>query len=867
MVKKIMKNKKGILLIYVLVISVLISIFLLTAVGNMNNSFLITNKFTGENKAYWAAEAGIKYCEYKLKSNVGWPFLTNKEYTEKFGKFTVTTSKQDSKNGYYVHGKSNDGEQFCIYFSKREDSEGSEISIVPNTFPNDPKNLSYCSYSSITESDKANLLNGVTNNNDSTEKELIVSKSPIKYTKAMISPGIYIASDGRCGAYRSVVEKMLIADNSNGFNAGIYAGGNINITLSGNSSIFQVSNIANSKPEVYCKGKIKLKRSDKSNSNSKYLFPISMENGTIYYGNGKSFNIYDNVQDGIKEKTTQKITNNEFKRIYGLNLEEYSASKDELFPKIQWDQVDKIKQNQIKKNIVKDLPSGSYFAILLEDDSKEYILCNLSKNYIEQGEFSNEEFKNDLKNVQKDINTEKKEFLKKHGTQKIDKNGNEYYELVKGSKEEAIYNKKCTDKYLIKQLIKKVNGLSSEEEIDEVNNIWNLKSEENKYSNIFSIATENNEFFVDDNEDNNEEDKDKDKVKAQKAQFIPKITLKKSIKTLTNSISNDEYFNLITLTKNKDNEFDINQAVLTEIFFQDQTIAVPIKKDEEDSLIPDKTMTMLYSKGSVYINGQLSGNGQILSCGNIYFKAGTRLNTDLSYDEANNKFALYAKGTIRMGVPEGKGNLTELYTKIRTVLANKSAIYTSTIVNNALNEDVLLTTDQEKKKISSKDKDNKYISLKNCMTKCYGYTAREAKNFIESIVQKNACIVYYKYSSRYCMPAEAKDIEIESQHPSSFSGVIYSWGGFKSNAEYNDVIINGVLVTYGADPHSQPGSGEGLSEDACTDKDILNGGIKIENCENFKIIYTSSDINTFLKLCKEEKPIGLTKIYQNTLYH
>lgn len=630
---------------------------------------------------------------------------------------------------------------------------------------------------------------------------------------------------------------------------------------SGDSSTFQVSNMANSKPEIYCKGALKITREKKANSELKYSFPISIENGQIYYGT--LFKIIDKVDNGTKVSNSKK-TNNELKRTYGLNLEKYSSSKDDLFPKIQWNDVENIKTTQDKKKMTEEIDSGSYVAIF-EEESNKYILCRLNKNYMEKdGKISNK-FQKDLEDVQDEINAEKDAFIKKHGIKKIDKNGNEYYELVKGSKEEAIYNKKCKDKYLIKKLIKKVNGLSSEEEINEANNIWDSKNKH--YSNIFSIETIPINYKI--NYDEDDEDKEDEHSTKIKAKFCPKITLKKSViakPTKNQDNLDEEYFNLFTITKNNTSEkFDIDQAVTTELFFQEQINEIPTTEGEK--VIIDKNMTMLYTNGYVSINGKLSGNGQILSGGSIYFKVGTQLNTGLKIEESNNKFALYSKGTIQMGVPKGKGNLTELYEKIRIVLANQSALYTSTIVNNALNEDVLLTTDQEKKKISSKDKDNKYISLKNCMTKCYGYTAREAKNFIESIVQKNACIVYYKYSSRYCMPAEAKDIEIESQHPSSFSGVIYSWGGFKSNAEYNDVIINGVLVTYGADPHSQPGSGEGLSEDACTDKDILNGGIKIENCENFKIIYTSSDINTFLKLCKEEKPIGLTKIYQNTLYH
>ena len=88
------------------------------------------------------------------------------------------------------------------------------------------------------------------------EKNIIVSKSPVEYKTIVSSLGIYIVSDGRCGPYRSVIETMFVADNGNSFGAGIYAGGNIDLILSGNDSSFKVSNGSNSKPEIYCKGDI-----------------------------------------------------------------------------------------------------------------------------------------------------------------------------------------------------------------------------------------------------------------------------------------------------------------------------------------------------------------------------------------------------------------------------------------------------------------------------------------------------------------------------------------------------------------------------------------------------------------------------------
>ena len=72
-------KKKGVFLIYVLFTAVLISIFLLTAVSNMHNTVFMTTKFTGENKAYWATEAGLQYCKYKLKFSM--PFKKVKSFS------------------------------------------------------------------------------------------------------------------------------------------------------------------------------------------------------------------------------------------------------------------------------------------------------------------------------------------------------------------------------------------------------------------------------------------------------------------------------------------------------------------------------------------------------------------------------------------------------------------------------------------------------------------------------------------------------------------------------------------------------------------------------------------------------------------
>ena len=162
------------------------------------------------------------------------------------------------------------------------------------------------------------------------------------------------------------------------------------------------------------------------------------------------------------------------------------------------------------------------------------------------------------------------------------------------------------------------------------------------------------------------------------------------------------------------------------------------------------------------------------------------------------------------------------------------------------------------------------------MRKYYGFSERESRDYIEEIVRINAV---YK-DDKYTMPKSADDIEVNEKQPSSFSGIIYACGGFYCNpGNDNDLIINGILVSYGATPQEehQPGSGYGLNEDdLLTIKDdkghtIIDfkekyGAIKIQNCKNFSIVYNSTDLSNFLELCSGDKlPINLTCVYYNKL--
>ena len=443
---------------------------------------------------------------------------------------------------------------------------------------------------------------------------------------------------------------------------------------------------------------------------------------------------------------------------------------------------------------------------------------------------------------------------------------------------------KESDRGLIRELIKNLNGLkydpnTENEEADEFIYCSANPREINK-SDKFSIKTvkiNNNakDPYSSSQETNTDE--------------TPVVTLKKSVKTkpiedISNSEDN-EYFNLFTLTKKKSGydyetkqdkyEFNIDETKSTDLVFAEKNNGISERhlllnseendEDNELSLLANANSNLLYTNGYISINGKLSGTGQIISGGSVYFKAGSQLYAGT--ESSNSKLAIYSKGTVQMGIPEKKKiDTTQLYKRIQEAMSEETAYYTSTIVSNVFYKKIEITEDDKKYgNMTSNVNSSGKISLSDYMQKYYGFTYREARDYIEDVVIMNAN--WNNKLNKYVMPPGDKiKMTLSYKAPSGFSGIIYACGGFKTNANYGDLTINGVLVSYGASPSAnhEPGSGKGLDS-----KDLLNiktpGGIEIENCKNFSIIYNSTDLNNFIKLCNEKNPINLSCVYYNKL--
>ncbi len=900
-----MNKKKGIFLIYVLFTAVLLSVFLLTAVGEMHNSFFLTRRFTGENKAHWAAEAGIQYCEFKLKQNLSWPFLNNTDsLNETFGEYKIE-SRKHGKDGYYIHGISTDeDEEFHIYFSKKNTKTSSGLNIVPENFPS--SELRYCSYNSFNEDYISHTYETKdTYQEDEEEYNNVEMAVGNNHIASISSPGVYIISDGRSRIYESVIEKMLVVDNNNRMGGGLYAGGNIDIGICGRNSKFQISQTSNKKPEVYCKKNMNIMKSNDATTDTDYNFPIYTKlNGTIYYG--KDFNIRDTYAED-NSFSNKNINPGLARRKYGLNLKEYTSAKDDLFPKLEWSKIQEMVtqvENKVDKkgdHVLEPIESGSYVAIY-EKETDGYTLCRLNRNYLDRDGTPRKSenligktlLEEDVLKAEEDRIAEIKRINDSHQEPEYgtDANGNSvitgYHLSAEGAR---LIKLKKTDRGLIEEFIKNINHLETD---DKARDDILCASTKGKNSDSIAVGKENSEQGLKANINFKIETVTLSNAKptssSQETNKTPIITLKKSVKTKSKNITNEdddnEYFNLFTLTKKESGydyetnqpkyEFNIDETKSTDLVFAEKNNGLSERhlllnseendEDNELSLLANSNSNLLYTNGYISINGKLSGTGQIISKGSVYFKAGSQLYAGT--ESSNSKLAIYSKGTVQMGIPEGKKiDTTQLYKRIQEAMSGETAYYTSTIVSNVFYKQIEITEDDKKYsgQVTSNVNNSGKISLSDYMQKYYGFTYREARDYIEDVVIMNANWNYKL--NRYVMPSgDEIKMTISYKSPSGFSGIIYACGGFKTNANYGDLTINGVLVSYGASPSAnhEPGSGKGLDS-----KDLLNiktpGGIEIEKCKNFSIIYNSTDLNNFIKLCNEKNPINLSCVYYNKL--
>ena len=854
-------KKRGIFIIYVIIAASFITIFLIGAVKNMHESFFLTKKFTGEVKSRWAAESGIEYCKYRLKQNLGWPFDSSKSVYEPttFGSFTVNETKYG--DGFLVHGKSEEHfAEFIIYFSKKKtqkdgDIEGEKIqSIVPDSFPQEPANISYCSYSSIDIKDTAGGVKQDDSALDKFNNEYIEVCSKPKSHKAVVaSPGIYIASEGRSGIYKTIIENLIIADNSNIFGAGVYAGGDIKVNILGTGSIFSISRQSTSQPEVYCKGNFSLTRTPDPEITEKYKFPCVIEDGTIYYGS--TFNLEDsNETKNSSITTSDNDSTNYIARKYGIKVDKYDG---QLFPSMPWGKI----QDSISELNLNSIKSGTYAAIWHKQKNAYKLYYISNNNYLlPTGEYANAqgEASQDTEStniIQEILNARRKAEEDK---EKFDDALNKYWEQLAAWKEDPENNKEPSEPSITAQ-----NGniftRQNQHEILEDDNVFAYFAQDMSNDENFSIETAliNNKLtpIVE----------IKNSVKVEGSGGISFLTLQEDNAGSDNS--------LLTPLVGVNANVKLGSKHLPDNFENMLTFKSTSKTSILSSKLGEQAVT-IYSEGPVIIKGKLSGNGQVLGGNSVFMEAGSEINSqDSDYNTSN--LAIYAKGSVKMGHVRQIDNIDNLYNRLKEAMINIQGSSIDALVSKILDKKIKITNEDLLKvnanSTSQKLKAGEEVSILKLMTQGYGYSRYEAEMLVKNNVERNYNTeIKTKQNGNtdtiYKTPASADLISFFERSPATFSGVIYTCGGFAADGGGEDFTINGALVSYGADPSSgsNPGSGVGLS-DSVSLLGIGCGDIVINDCKNFSVVYDSSDVQAFVANYNGAPPVNFTSVYYNKL--
>lgn len=322
-----MKKKKGIILLYTLAITSILSILLMGVVWKMQNSVLLTKRTVQEIKSYWSARAGLDFAADRLTSNVSWPVS-----------------------------------EACVI-------GGYSINVIPNgkitgldSSSDSSFDLRY--YKSASNTNDADIIKDI----QRTSTRVFLSKNEIYF----LSTGRCGSNDGtkiNSGAYTSSLESVYAmaqpvnltsnsSENSTASDittasAAIYANGSIVANIDGG---FYVTQTGGSRPGLVSKGSVTINSSGKSSPPNRYSSsPLYMGEGNVFVGGSVSLN-----GATIKPSNTSKNLVN-----YGLRV--YNSSSASI-PRVSM---------PAQKGI--DIPAGIYAYIETPDVKQTDYIEDLCK--------------------------------------------------------------------------------------------------------------------------------------------------------------------------------------------------------------------------------------------------------------------------------------------------------------------------------------------------------------------------------------------------------------------------------------------------------------------------------------------------------
>jgi hypothetical protein len=256
------KIRKGIVLITAIIVVVVVSMLLSVLVGDLRSGMYFAGNFSIEQRAYWAALAGLAYAEHMISLNGKWKGNSTAISIDKGGiyveeGYVVGGIKQEDA----IHGLINNGE--------------SEFYIAFATAPNKITPV---------QDIEGNQLNWYSHNNLAIPASTTVPVNLSNSARQLPANSLYVSVEGRSRKGRSYMEAIYVVDYSEGLPGVTLASGTMNIQLKNGNSRLQFTHSAGNNPKVHSNQDITIS----DNTTNKRVFNISQ--GTAFAKNNISVN-------------------------------------------------------------------------------------------------------------------------------------------------------------------------------------------------------------------------------------------------------------------------------------------------------------------------------------------------------------------------------------------------------------------------------------------------------------------------------------------------------------------------------------------------------------------------------------------------
>ena len=754
-----MVKNRGVMLLYSIIVMTLLAMILAIAINQMQHGMFITKKFYAETKAEWAARTGLEYVSYKMTENPYWPFGDGISQTESFGKYQITKTLSSDK--CILHGVSNQEEdlEFYIVFKNKVVNEGADCySIAGEDFTANGSPIEYASVNSlnIKEFESAAL----SGDSDGLCFEVRVSENG-HYTYLMPS-SVYIAADGRCGAYKSVLERLICIDTSGDIDGGVYSGNNFRVDLHGKGAAFNVEQLGSGKPQIFAKNNFNIYR----DFNAKYsrdfpvVKPCNIGEGTIYYG--KDMVISDS---SLERASAEEIG---FKRKVGVNAVKMQPPLPE-YPRLSWDELESKKPASLP-----NLDSGSYIFIP-DPTSGDYNLFYFPTLCL------------DTLSVVPPSMTEEGEIIPNPARDVVPR----YRDATFISKLE--YTQEAYDKDFEGAGAKRIPpgdfaraaiGFPTPNIIS-----WNMRQVGKTYKPIMMITSSVN---------------------------LSDITVPGTSDTING-------FNILALGVSDTGDKYVISPVIRPVLsfngkFNSTSSLIQMLMGKKKAAEPVTLYTPKDS--SVYIKGLLGGTGQIVT-GSMAFEAGSNLET-----KSENHIAIYAAGDVDIKYVSARQTLMVddfVLSAIAGETGKLDSIVNKALKATITFKDPNLPATSPQLKDSLQNVLIEYYGYSKNDARALIKNNIEV-NALTSIKVEKRWLRSDKIYTVCDVPTNRYTLTLSPRAPSCFKGVIYTWGNFYADTDYGDFVMQGALVAFGGDPsYAAPGQNNrgSIILNDCTDFRIV----------------------------------------------